>query len=102
MKKLLVLLGAVTLLTACSPEVGSEDWCNQLKEKPKGDWTANEATEFAKAALFASVLIAKNNKEEPDGSFLLHHSLNKIFKTTDEKKAHQMMSFLIDGAQGRT
>ncbi len=34
--------------------------------------------------------------------FLLHHSLNKIFKTTDEKKAHQMMSFLIDGAPGRT
>ncbi len=51
MKKLLVLLGAVTLLTACSPEVGSEDWCNQLKDKPKGDWTANEATEFAKSCI---------------------------------------------------
>ncbi len=35
-------------MTACSPEVGSEEWCNQLKEKPKGDWTANEATDFAK------------------------------------------------------
>lgn len=35
-------------LTACSPEVGSEDWCADMKEKPKGDWTANEAADFAK------------------------------------------------------
>lgn len=35
-------------MAACSPEVGSEEWCNQLKEKPKGDWTANEASDFAK------------------------------------------------------
>jgi hypothetical protein len=35
-------------LTACSPEVGSKEWCEKLKEKPKGDWTANEAGDFAK------------------------------------------------------
>lgn len=39
-------------LSACSPEVGSEDWCNELKEKPKGDWTANEASDFAKHCVF--------------------------------------------------
>lgn len=43
---------AVTILAivtvACSPEVGTEEWCNDLKEKPKGEWTANEATDFAK------------------------------------------------------
>jgi hypothetical protein len=33
-------------------EVGSEKWCGNLKEKPKGDWTANEATDFAKHCLF--------------------------------------------------
>lgn len=38
-------------LAACSPEVGSPDWCNQMKEKPKGDWTSNEAAEFAKNCL---------------------------------------------------
>ena len=38
----------VSALAACSPEVGSEDWCKELKEKPKGDWTANEAGDFAK------------------------------------------------------
>ncbi len=38
-------------LGACSPEVGSAEWCTQLKEKDKGNWTANEATDFAKHCL---------------------------------------------------
>lgn len=36
---------------ACSPTVGSPEWCTQMKEKPKGDWTANEAAEFTKNCL---------------------------------------------------
>ncbi|URK16353.1 DUF3012 domain-containing protein [Thalassospira sp. GO-4] len=40
------------VVSACSPEVGSEEWCADLKEKPKGDWTANEAADFAKHCLF--------------------------------------------------
>lgn len=36
---------------ACSPEVGSEEWCKDLKEKPKGEWTANETGDFAKHCL---------------------------------------------------
>lgn len=39
-------------LSACSAEVGSKEWCAEMKEKPKGDWTANEATEFAKNCVF--------------------------------------------------
>ena len=35
-------------LTACSPEVGSKEWCEDMKKKDKGNWTANEAKEFAK------------------------------------------------------
>jgi hypothetical protein len=35
-------------LSACSPEVGSEKWCTAMKEKPKADWSSNEATDFAK------------------------------------------------------
>lgn len=38
-------------VTACSPSVGSPEWCTEMKDKPKGDWTANEATEFAKNCL---------------------------------------------------
>lgn len=40
------------LLAACAPVVGSEAWCEQMKEKPKGEWTANEAGDFAKHCLF--------------------------------------------------
>ncbi len=55
MKRLLACTAALlltTLMTACSPEVGSEAWCNALQEKPKGDWTANEATDYAKHCVF--------------------------------------------------
>jgi len=34
-------------LTGCAPEVGSEKWCANLEEKPKGDWSLNEATDYA-------------------------------------------------------
>ncbi|MCF8151614.1 MAG: DUF3012 domain-containing protein [Burkholderiaceae bacterium] len=35
-------------LTACAPEIGSDKWCANLKQKPKGDWTFNEAADYAK------------------------------------------------------
>lgn len=52
MKRCLSVFLAVLFLAGCSPEVGSEAWCNDLKEKPKGDWTANEAADFAKHCVF--------------------------------------------------
>ncbi len=52
MNRLLTLIATLMLLTACSPEVGSQAWCDQLNDKPKGDWTANEATDYAKHCLF--------------------------------------------------
>jgi hypothetical protein len=45
---LFISLFSIPLLAGCSPEVGSKDWCNELNEKPKGDWTANEITDYAK------------------------------------------------------
>lgn len=42
------MLALTALLAGCAPEVGSERWCEKMGEKPKGDWTANEATDFAK------------------------------------------------------
>jgi hypothetical protein len=38
-------------LTACSPEVGSDAWCSKMKETPSGDWSTNQATDFAKHCL---------------------------------------------------
>ncbi|NIB43721.1 DUF3012 domain-containing protein [Pseudomaricurvus alkylphenolicus] len=52
MKKLMFAVSALFMLNACAPEVGSDAWCADLKEKPKGDWTANEATDFAKHCVF--------------------------------------------------
>lgn len=39
---------SISVLAACSPEVGSKEWCEDLKAKPKGDWSANEAADFTK------------------------------------------------------
>ena len=46
------VLMMTAIVSACSPEVGSEEWCADLKEKPKGDWTANEAADFTKHCIF--------------------------------------------------
>ena len=40
------------VLPSCTPEVGSEAWCTNMKEKPKGDWTTNEATAYTKDCIF--------------------------------------------------
>lgn len=36
------------VLAACAPKVGTPEWCARMQEKPKGDWTANEAGDFLK------------------------------------------------------
>ncbi|GAB2198461.1 DUF3012 domain-containing protein [Sessilibacter sp. MAH4] len=52
--KLMVIAVALIgfTLAGCAPEVGSKKWCEQLKEKPSGDWTVNEAKDFAQYCLF--------------------------------------------------
>ena len=45
-------IGAVAvLLAACSPEVGGDERCNDMKEKATGDWTASEASDFARSCV---------------------------------------------------
>jgi hypothetical protein len=48
----LALFGLATVLSlglvACSPEVGSDAWCEKMKETDKGKWTAEDAGNFAK------------------------------------------------------
>jgi hypothetical protein len=52
MKKVLLLSMLLIQLIACSAEVGSEKWCDNLDAKEKGDWTMNEAKDYAKHCLF--------------------------------------------------
>lgn len=56
MKKIILItaLASIAFLAACKPEVGSKAWCEAMDEKPKGDWTANEAGEYAKSCVFKS------------------------------------------------
>ncbi len=39
-------------LSGCAPEVGSDKWCKQMSEKDSGDWSANEAADYAKHCVF--------------------------------------------------
>jgi hypothetical protein len=56
MRKILAAMALVLLvgcaLSGCSPKVGSEAWCKAMKDKPKGDWTANETADFARHCIF--------------------------------------------------
>jgi|GEM_PF-294445 protein involved in sex pheromone biosynthesis len=53
-KVCLGICAAMIFLCGCSPEVGSDAWCEAMDNKPKGDWTANEATDYAKSCIFRS------------------------------------------------
>ncbi|EAU55720.1 DUF3012 domain-containing protein [Mariprofundus ferrooxydans] len=51
MKIILTAIASMLLLftlSACSPEPGTEAWCNKIKEKPKADWSSNDAATYAK------------------------------------------------------
>lgn len=52
MKILISVLIVAVFMMGCSPEVGSEQWCNNLDAKAKGDWTINEAKDYAQHCLF--------------------------------------------------
>lgn len=45
-----LLIASFVVMTGCA-KVGSDRWCKNLADKPKGDWTANEAADYAKHCL---------------------------------------------------
>lgn len=51
-RKTVLIMLVTASLVACAPEVGSDAWCEDMAEKAKGDWTANEAADFAKHCIF--------------------------------------------------
>ena len=50
--KAFIAISLLVLLVGCSPEVGSDEWCEDMKEKPKKDWTASETADYAKHCIF--------------------------------------------------
>lgn len=51
LKVILAGLFALLFLAGCAAEVGSDDWCAELNKNPKGDWTVDEVTNYAKHCL---------------------------------------------------
>ena len=43
-----VLVACALALGACAPEPGSDAWCDLIDDKDMGDWTMNDAAEYAK------------------------------------------------------
>ena len=50
----LTILLLASLHIGCAHDVGSDEWCDDMAAKLKGDWTTNEAKEFAKSCIFKS------------------------------------------------
>ena len=55
----LMLLAAPLVLTACSPVVGSDAWCEELRDTPKVEWTAEEVKGFT------NYCVGRNREENP-------------------------------------
>lgn len=49
--RVVALVSLLISLAACPAEIGTEQWCKEMKEKPKGEWTANQAADFARHCL---------------------------------------------------
>mgnify|MGYP001953922356 FL=1 len=68
-----MLLLASAALTACSDEVGTESWCNDMRDKPKTEWTTESAMDFAKHCVLqdgvGSEKWCKDLKEKPKGDW---------------------------------
>lgn len=47
-----LVIAVAGFTVSCAPEVGSEAWCSEMKNTPKGDWSGNQAVDFAKHCLF--------------------------------------------------
>ena len=43
-----LFVASLFTLLGCAPEVGSEAWCKSMAEKPKGDWSTNDALDYSK------------------------------------------------------
>ncbi len=51
MNKLVFISILAVFISGCAAEVGSEAWCAGMTEKPKGDWSLNDARDYAKYCL---------------------------------------------------
>ncbi|MDR9826215.1 DUF3012 domain-containing protein [Vibrio sp. FNV 38] len=48
MKKTILILFTLGLLSGCEAEIGTQSWCDSMNEMPKSDWTAQVTFDYAK------------------------------------------------------
>jgi hypothetical protein len=46
--KSITVLAVLMFICGCAPEVGTKEWCEDMDETPKGDWSANDAKAYAR------------------------------------------------------
>ena len=54
MKFIIATAFVLLCLAACAPEVGTEKWCDNMDDTPKGDWSANDAKSYAEFCIFGN------------------------------------------------
>ena len=52
MRTIILAEAMILIFSGCSPEVGSDKWCANMKEKPSGEWTLSETKDYAKHCVF--------------------------------------------------
>lgn len=72
--KTILLIGSVLLLSACTAEPGSEQWCEIKKEQPKSEWSANDARTYTMKCLIDGAAIGSEEwceklSEKPKGEW---------------------------------
>ncbi|ELK2252759.1 DUF3012 domain-containing protein [Vibrio vulnificus] len=65
MRTTLLALLSVLALSACS-EVGSESWCNDMRDKPKSEWNGQNTLDFAKHCLLNNEIGSRSWCEDMD------------------------------------
>ncbi|KLN66639.1 DUF3012 domain-containing protein [Vibrio sp. VPAP30] len=48
MRKIAFSFVALITLSACQAEVGTQTWCDEMTDKPKSEWNAQGAVDYAK------------------------------------------------------
>ena len=73
LKRSAFVLLSVLALSACQDEVGSQSWCQDMREKPKTEWSSQNAVDYAKNCLLndevGSEQWCKDMDEKPKGDW---------------------------------
>ena len=46
-----ILVTLLLFIQGCSPEVGSKDWCEDMDNTPKEEWTLNQSEDYVASCL---------------------------------------------------